>query len=73
MTLLGALHALYVPLEIREDVPEKITKVQTLGFLGPDKIVQLALALESGRSVARDVGGSDPERMAPPRVEEYVQ
>lgn len=25
------------------------------------------------RSVARDVGGSDPERMAPPRVEEYVR
>ncbi|XP_047475065.1 putative aminopeptidase W07G4.4 isoform X1 [Penaeus chinensis] len=73
VTLLGALHALYVPLEIREDVPEKITKIQSLGFLGSDKIVQLALALESGRSVARDVGGSDPERMAPPRVEEYVR
>lgn len=25
------------------------------------------------RYVARDLGGSDPERMAPPRVMEYVQ
>ena len=26
----------------------------------------------SCRSVAKDIGGSDPERMAPPRVEDYV-
>ena len=25
------------------------------------------------RFVARDVGGSDPERMSPPRVEEYIK
>ncbi|KAK8751178.1 hypothetical protein OTU49_013277, partial [Cherax quadricarinatus] len=25
------------------------------------------------RCIARDIGGSDPERMAPPRVEEYVK
>ena len=31
-----------------------------------------ALAIEKGRVVARDIGGSDPERMAAPRVEEYV-
>jgi leucyl aminopeptidase len=24
------------------------------------------------RSVARDIGGSDPERMAPPLVEDYI-
>ena len=24
------------------------------------------------RTVARDIGGSDPERMAPPQVEDYV-
>lgn len=23
--------------------------------------------------MARDIGGSDPERMAPPRVQEYVE
>jgi leucyl aminopeptidase len=26
-----------------------------------------------GRVVGRDIGGGDPERMAPPRVAEYVQ
>ncbi|KAK7008552.1 Cytosol aminopeptidase, catalytic domain [Halocaridina rubra] len=73
VTLLGALHALYVPLEIREDVPTKKTKVASLGFLGNEKIVHLAVALEKGRVVARDIGGSDPERMAPPKVEDYVR
>merc|ERR1712142_192954 len=32
-----------------------------------------ALAIEKGRVVARDIGGTDPERMAAPKVEEYVQ
>lgn len=73
VTLLGALHALYVPLEIREDVPKKASKTSVLGFVGSNKTVQLAVALESGRVVARDIGGSDPERMAPPRVEDYVK
>jgi len=27
----------------------------------------------SGRYASRDIGGSDPERMAPPRVAEYVE
>lgn len=29
--------------------------------------------MESGRRVACDIGDCDPERMAPPRVEEYVK
>lgn len=33
----------------------------------------LAKKLESGLYVARDIGGGDPERMAPRRVLEYVQ
>ena len=32
----------------------------------------LAHAIESGRSVARDIGGSDPERMAALRIAEYI-
>ncbi|KAK3886530.1 hypothetical protein Pcinc_009326 [Petrolisthes cinctipes] len=73
VTVLGALHALYVPIEIREDVPEKASKAARLGFVGDNKTVQLAMALDAGRTVASDIGGSDPERMAPPRVEEYVR
>lgn len=78
VTLLGALQALYVPLEVREIGPERCFKATRLGVWSPicskklQGIVKLATALESGRFVARDIGGSDPERMAPPRVDEYV-
>ncbi|XP_036383475.1 putative aminopeptidase W07G4.4 [Megalops cyprinoides] len=76
---LGALHALYMPLEIREaklkPSPHKVTvlgvwvKTEEEG----KKLVHLAVALEAGRLVCRDIGGSDPERMAAPRVAEYVE
>ena len=36
------------------------------------EIFKEALIFESGRYVARDIGVGDPERMAPPRVEEYI-
>ena len=36
-------------------------------------IVTFTVILFYNRYVARDLGGSDPERMAPPRVMEYVQ
>ncbi|XP_051897192.1 putative aminopeptidase W07G4.4 [Pristis pectinata] len=78
VTVLGALHALYVPLEIREAHKEKATKVDYLGVWASGeeegkKLVQLASALEEGRTVCRDIGGSDPERMAAPNVADYVQ
>ncbi|MBN3317502.1 YH24 aminopeptidase, partial [Atractosteus spatula] len=79
VAVLGALHALYVPLELREAaVMEKDHKVETLGVWVPEEtqgkwITHLATALESGRVVCRDIGGSDPERMAAPRVAQYVQ
>ena len=38
-----------------------------------NKLVEYARAIELGRAVARDIGGADPERMAPPRVAEYVE
>ncbi|KAL0105085.1 hypothetical protein PUN28_016616 [Cardiocondyla obscurior] len=78
VTLLGALETLYVPLEVREACPDRCYKVRKLGVWSPIRgeklqdIVKLASMLESGRYVARDIGGGDPERMAPPRVEEYL-
>ncbi|XP_014212838.1 putative aminopeptidase W07G4.4 [Copidosoma floridanum] len=78
VTLLGALEALYVPLEVREISNDRTHKANCLGIWSPicskklQGVVKLAAALESGRYVARDIGGSDPERMAPPRVEEYI-
>ena len=76
VTVLGALQALYVPLEVREDVPEKAVKITKLGIFedeagrcveGFSPKLDLIRALESGRIVSRDLGGSDPERMAPLR------
>lgn len=37
------------------------------------ELLKLARVLEEGRVIARDIGGGDPERMAAPRVQEYVQ
>ncbi|XP_046366263.2 putative aminopeptidase W07G4.4 isoform X1 [Haliotis rufescens] len=75
---LGALQALYVPLEVREAAPAKASKAEKLGIWCNDedsvkKGITINNALENGRLVTRDIGGSDPERMAAPRVLEYVQ
>ncbi|XP_056157971.1 putative aminopeptidase W07G4.4, partial [Lampris incognitus] len=76
---LGALQALYMPIEVREaKVKPTQYKVCVLGLWVPheplgQRLVDMASALESGRLVCRDIGGSDPERMAAPRVAEYVQ
>ncbi|KAJ8005770.1 hypothetical protein DPEC_G00121340 [Dallia pectoralis] len=76
---LGALQALYMPLEVREaSVKTSQHKVCVLGLwvekeATGKELVNLASALESGRLACRDIGGSDPERMASPRVAEYVQ
>ena len=72
VSCLGALKALYVPLEMREGVPEKAVKLDTVGvFVGDDKnlpnVLKLATIIEDGKSVCRDIGGSDPERTAAPR------
>ncbi|ESO93040.1 hypothetical protein LOTGIDRAFT_190097 [Lottia gigantea] len=77
VSLLGALHALYVPLEVREANPAKSKKVDTLGVWCDDqtrleKGIAIGSTLELARSVCRDIGGSDPERMAAIRVEEYL-
>ncbi|XP_011203479.2 putative aminopeptidase W07G4.4 isoform X2 [Bactrocera dorsalis] len=75
-TVLGALDQLYVPIQLREDVPEQAKRIKELSLListpKAEEIIKDALVLESGRMVARDIGVGDPERMAPPRVEDYV-
>ncbi|RWS07973.1 aminopeptidase-like protein 6 [Dinothrombium tinctorium] len=81
VTVLASFEAIYVPLEIREAFVEKAAKVNSISFCNYGKseessaaIMQnLALAIEAGRAVARDIGGSDPERMSPPKVAEYVR
>ncbi|XP_065371602.1 putative aminopeptidase W07G4.4 [Calliphora vicina] len=75
-TVLGALEELYVPIQLREDLPEKRQRITNLSVMmsnpKAEEIFKDALILESGRFVARDIGVGDPERMAPPRVEEYI-
>ncbi len=68
VALLGAAAALWQPLEARErglvPDPECIT---ALGFEGDPALAQRLQAIEAGRRLARDLGGTEPERMAPPR------
>ncbi|XP_072391628.1 putative aminopeptidase W07G4.4 isoform X1 [Diabrotica undecimpunctata] len=78
VTLLGVLEALYTPIQVREHDPSKTNKVDLVGVYteNPDKtkaIVGQAQVLEISRRVACDIGDSDPERMTPAKVEEYVR
>ncbi|KAL8602889.1 hypothetical protein ACOMHN_026849 [Nucella lapillus] len=80
VTVLGALKALYVPLEIREACEDREKKAEVLGVMcgalteGASKTgIAVVDALEKGRTVTRDIGGSDPERMAAPRAAQYIQ
>ncbi|CAF1496203.1 unnamed protein product [Adineta steineri] len=83
VTLLAALEATYIPLQVREHTPEAQNNLNRLGFLvdralphnddNYENLIAYARAIELGRAVGRDIGGADPERMTPPRVAEYVQ
>ncbi|XP_045473726.1 putative aminopeptidase W07G4.4 [Harmonia axyridis] len=77
VTLLGVLEGLYVPIQIREREPERFHSIKKVGvFAKPpidlENLVNTAKILEHGRRVACDIGDADPERMAPPKVEEYI-
>ncbi|MEE9393288.1 MAG: leucyl aminopeptidase family protein [Planctomycetota bacterium] len=74
--LLGALHGLWQPLEAREAHGEdNMEPVETIGFAAPverlEEKVAFVKALELGRRLSRDMGGSEPERMSPPRMAEF--
>ncbi len=69
----GFCQALYEPLEAREalgeDSIETVTEVGIVGALN-DTWLQ---SVEAGKRVARDLCGTEPERMAPARFAEYCQ
>ncbi|CAH2046188.1 unnamed protein product, partial [Iphiclides podalirius] len=79
VALLAALEALYVPLEVRESFPERLPRLRALGVwdcgvgAALPALLRDAVALERGRALARDIGGADPERMAPPRLARHVR
>lgn len=77
-SLLGALAALYVPIQYREAVPASARRIQQLFVSSTTQsnltsLIETAVALESGLFISRDIGGGDPERMAPPMVADYVK
>lgn len=52
VAVLGALDAAFVPLEIREDVPERAVKVQQLSIFGVSPAdVTLAISLDQAKYV----------------------
>lgn len=63
-------------MQLREDGKPgpKLEVVQVATDQGGDvdSLLKLVTILEEGRWIARDIGGADPERMPPPKVEEYV-
>eukprot|EP00126_Sphaerothecum_destruens_P001176 Sdes_comp13392_c0_seq1m3174 len=82
VSLLGLFYGLYEPLEYREHLPTQCEPVQKIGcfFLGAsladqshqEKLVSNCVSIETGCRVARDIGGSDPERMTPHKIVEYL-
>lgn len=73
VALLGALAALWQPLELKLQGRDG-ARLSTLGIVGlDDATVGRVVALEKGRIVARDLCGTEPEVMAPPRFADYCE
>lgn len=66
-------------MEVRESKnSEDLLKIEKLGYWHEDldeanKTIELINAIELGRIVARDISGSDPERMSASNVASYVK
>ena len=77
VSVLQALGALWEPLEAREALGEAdVEPMEMLGFVADrdgDAIRDRIRAVEAGRRLARDLGGTEPERMAPPRFAELCE
>jgi leucyl aminopeptidase len=85
VTLLGFAAEAYVPLQAREFHQKTLKSIPlddkiNIGVLSDHDNTTLSSslllkhvdAIEQGRVLARDVGGSDPERMAPFRCAQYI-
>ncbi len=80
VTVLGALDAAWQPLEARLAAPDSANQLTRLGVC-PIKGEQRTLAawiewlsaVDSGRRLARDLCGTEPERMAPVPFAEYCR
>ena len=76
VSVLSALAGAHVPLEAREHTG-KSSSIASLSLLPNPALasvdMQYLVAVEHGRAVARDIGGSDPERMAAPKIVAYLE
>ncbi|MEO0478789.1 MAG: leucyl aminopeptidase family protein [Planctomycetota bacterium] len=77
---LATLGAIWEPLEAREALGAGVVEpIEELGLhvVGTDgvddELSKWALAVDSGVRLARDLGGTEPERMAPPRFAELCE
>lgn len=71
---LGLCQGLYQPLEARQSFNESLTSVVEVGLLGIDTAqASVITALEAGKNAARDLCGTEPERMSPPGFAAYCQ
>jgi leucyl aminopeptidase len=74
VSLLAALEACWAPLEAREALGDEVVEpVEAIGFVEPDelsgaRVARWVQAVEEGRRLARDLAGTNPERMSPARV-----
>ncbi|WP_105257985.1 M17 family metallopeptidase [Pseudoalteromonas sp. T1lg88] len=72
VAFLGANQALWQPLEAREYHGEAISPIQAIGVVGADdEQLKQMNAVAAGQYAARDLCGTEPERMAPPRFADY--
>ena len=75
---LGARGALWEPLEAREALGKSIEPVRTIGVaLLDDEFTKedadFVTAVDDGLRLAKDLGGTEPERMAPRAFADYVR
>lgn len=71
---LGFTQGLWQPLEAREALREDdIEPIQEIGLITGDSVTSSSwlMAAEAGKRVARDLCGTEPERMAPPGFADY--
>lgn len=76
VAVLGALGALWEPLEARERLGAAVAEpVVELGCAAEalEKSAEWLCAVESGRRLARDLGGTEPERMSPAAIAELCR
>ncbi|RUO25192.1 peptidase M17 [Aliidiomarina minuta] len=74
VSFFGFCQELYEPLEACEHFgDEKIEPVTDVAFIADELNSQWLNAVESGRRAARDLCGTEPERMAPMRFAEYCK